>query len=269
MQLIKKTYKNLLRNNFELYSSLLKENSPSIDLVVSQYREILDDIFHGIPKDKLFIEIFEDSLNRIIYNEHMHFAKDYKHELITYAKQILSLEFEMEEIVHVSNPKVCASCEGECCKIYLSPENGGTFDKKQDWKHWVTNFHNSGDISTINPLYDASFIHLDCHAPHKNEAKYNHKIEVSKLKEKEIDVNYCQFKGSNGCIIPIEKRPVQCLRYTCRKLRCLDENYREKIVKVKSKKPRFIDEKWVNFLNKHKLIQEKIKQDTIKIINSL
>lgn len=272
MKLVNNTYKKLLKNNFELYSNLRKENNSNLKLIITQYQDILDDIFYGVPKDKVFIEMFEESLNKIIYNDEMSFSIDYKKEVILYAKHILCSEFEKEDIVRHVNSQVCSQCKGSCCKIYASPEHGGTFDTNEYWESWVANFHKTGDTSGVTPLYDANFIHLACTAldgEEHNGIVYDYEKESKKLKDIGIDVSYCQYKGSNGCLIPIEKRPTQCLKFTCRKLRCFDENYREEIIKVNSKNPRFIDEKWINFLEDFKNYKKEQEKFTEEIIFSL
>ncbi len=106
------------------------------------------------------------------------------------------------------NEKICSTCGGKCCKIYLSIDRGGSKPFEYGFEEWCEEFHEHSDRYGIEPLFEPMDVHL---------VGNEHLIE--KLKRQGIDAYSCQYlnpKG-NGCMIPWEKRPIQCKKYVCEK----------------------------------------------------
>jgi Fe-S-cluster containining protein len=99
----------------------------------------------------------------------------------------------------------CMDCGGKCCQIYKPIYAGGTFPEGTiDFEEWCRQFHENRDKYDVEPLFDPIEVH-----------RSDKVLLRSTLLEKNINPHCCEYLGANGCRIPRERRPEQCLSYRC------------------------------------------------------
>jgi hypothetical protein len=91
--------------------------------------------------------------------------------------------------------------------IYALPEDGGTRDGFVWFEEWCNAVYELTMDCGVKPLFDPFVVAL-----RGNE----HMIE--ELKQKGVDVRFCQFRGKDGCMIEWSKRPLVCKEWKCEKL---------------------------------------------------
>ncbi len=113
------------------------------------------------------------------------------------------------------NPEVCEQCGGECCLIYLSCENGGSYPSGQYWfEEWCDGFHENADQYGVEPLFHPLIVHMS-----------DNEWMINELVERGINAYACQYLGSTGCLIPRENRPSHCKEYACEKLKQAEREF--------------------------------------------
>jgi hypothetical protein len=99
----------------------------------------------------------------------------------------------------------CTACGGKCCQIYKPVSEGGMFpDGTIYFEEWCVQFHQNRERYEVEPLfnplevYRSDMMHL-----------------YSALLDQGINADMCEYIGLNGCRIPRQRRPEQCLSYRC------------------------------------------------------
>lgn len=106
-----------------------------------------------------------------------------------------------------TDPDACRACGGECCLIYLPLSEGGVMPDDADPAEHARSFHAATERGDTEPLFDARRVHAE-----KDAAYFESLLEIG------INPYFCEYWGDDGCRLPRDRRPSQCLSYTCRTL---------------------------------------------------
>lgn len=106
------------------------------------------------------------------------------------------------------NDRICTECGGQCCKIYTSPDQGGSYPNDVWFEEYCEDFHMHADRYDVEPLFDPIITHM----------QGNEQMLVD-LEQQGIDPYACQYLGSTGCRIRWDLRPLQCRVFACDRLR--------------------------------------------------
>ena len=108
------------------------------------------------------------------------------------------------------NNDICSECGGQCCKIYTSPEHGGSYPEGIVWfEEFCEFFHLHAERYNVEPLFDPLIV---------NASGNEHMLED--LERNGIDPHACQYLGQHGCRIRWDLRPLQCRTFACEQLKC-------------------------------------------------
>lgn len=98
----------------------------------------------------------------------------------------------------------CRRCRGWCCRIYGVYLESGTRDHDQCFEAWAEGFHPHAETYGVEPLFDPLLVHGGW--PEARAA----------AERAGLNVEYCEYHHpSRGCLIPRERRPVQCRTWRC------------------------------------------------------
>ena len=58
------------------------------------------------------------------------------------------------------NDRICTECGGQCCKIYTSPDQGGSYPNDVWFEEYCEDFHMHADRYDVEPLFDPLITHM-------------------------------------------------------------------------------------------------------------